>query len=51
MRLLKTRAREAIQLLPNLPPEIPAAIDTLESPSALADFIAGIIDIPNCSRR
>jgi ATP-dependent Lon protease len=46
MRLLKTRAREAIQLLPNLPPEIPAAIDTLESPSALADFIAGIIDIP-----
>jgi ATP-dependent Lon protease len=46
MRLLKTRAREAIQLLPNLPPEIPAAIDNLESPSALADFVAGIIDIP-----
>src|SRR3979411_912885 len=31
MRLLKTRAREAIQLLPNLPAEIPAAIDSLES--------------------
>ena len=46
MRLLKTRAREAIQLLPNLPPEIPAAIDSLDSPSALADFVAGIIDIP-----
>jgi ATP-dependent Lon protease len=46
MRLLKARAREAIQLLPNLPPEIPAAIDSLESPSALADFLAGIIDIP-----
>jgi ATP-dependent Lon protease len=46
MRLLKTRAREAIQLLPNLPPEIPAAIDNLDSPSALADFLAGIIDIP-----
>src|SRR6195256_2618166 len=46
MRLLKTRAREAIQLLPNLPPEIAAAIDSLESPSALADFLAGIIDIP-----
>src|SRR5712671_1157567 len=45
MRLLKTRAREAIQLLPNLPPEIPAAIDSLDSPSALADFLAGIIDI------
>jgi ATP-dependent Lon protease len=46
VRLLKTRAREAIQLLPNLPPEIAAAIDSLDSPSALADFIAGIIDIP-----
>jgi ATP-dependent Lon protease len=46
MRLLKARAREAIQLLPNLPAEIPAAIDSLESPSALADFLAGIIEIP-----
>ena len=46
MRLLKTRAKEAVQLLPNLPPEIPAAIDSLDSPSALADFLAGIIDIP-----
>jgi ATP-dependent Lon protease len=46
MRLLKMRAREAIQLLPNLPAEIQAAIDSLESPSALADFLAGIIDIP-----
>jgi ATP-dependent Lon protease len=46
MRLLKARAREAIQLLPILPAEIPAAIDSLESPSALADFLAGIIDIP-----
>src|ERR1700682_94195 len=46
MRLLKARAHEAIQLLPNLPAEIPAAIDSLESPSALADFLAGIIDIP-----
>jgi ATP-dependent Lon protease len=46
MRLLKTRARDAIQLLPNLPPEIAAALDSLESPSALADFLAGIVDIP-----
>src|ERR1700716_4267038 len=46
MRLLKTRARDALQLLPNLPPEIAAAIDHLESPSALADFLAGLIDIP-----
>src|SRR6202165_1900626 len=33
MRLLKARAREAIQLLPNLPPEIAAAVDSLESQS------------------
>src|SRR6202045_2977784 len=46
VRLLKTRAREAIQLLPNLPPEIATAIDSLDSPSALADFVAGIIDVP-----
>jgi ATP-dependent Lon protease len=46
MRLLKLRAREAIGLLPNLPPEIGSAIETIESPSALADFIAGVIDIP-----
>ncbi|MGZ5877056.1 MAG: endopeptidase La [Bradyrhizobium sp.] len=46
MQLLKTRAREAIRLLPNLPPEIAAAVDSLESPSALADFLAGIIDTP-----
>ncbi|KRQ08335.1 endopeptidase La [Bradyrhizobium manausense] len=46
MHLLKTRAREAIQLLPNLPQEIGPAIEGLESPSALADFLAGIIDIP-----
>src|ERR1700731_1164582 len=46
MRLLKARARDAIQRLPNLPPEIGPAIDSLDSPTALADFIAGIIDIP-----
>jgi ATP-dependent Lon protease len=46
MQLLKARARDALQLLPNLPPEITAAVDSLDSPSALADFLAGVIDIP-----
>src|SRR6202046_3663669 len=41
MRLLKTRARAAIHLLPNLPAEIPAAIDGLELPSALGDLLGG----------
>src|ERR1700676_580654 len=44
LRLLKERAREALQLLPNAQPEIVAAVDGIGSASALADFIAGIID-------
>jgi ATP-dependent Lon protease len=43
--LLKDRAREAIQLLPTIPAEVASAIDNLGSASALADFIAGIIDV------
>ena len=42
--MLKERAREAIQLLPNVPPDVLAAIDNLNSPSALADFVAGVMD-------
>jgi ATP-dependent Lon protease len=42
---LRERAREAIELLPNVPPEIAGAIDQLQSPSALADFIANVTDI------
>src|SRR5262245_7278151 len=43
--LVRTRAREAIELLGNVPPELAATIENLDSPSALADFIAGILDI------
>jgi ATP-dependent Lon protease len=42
--LVRERAREAMQLLPNVPPEVIATIDGLESPSALADFVGGIVD-------
>ncbi len=42
--LLKQRAQEALQLLPNFPAEMGAAIEGLDSPSALADFVAGISD-------
>jgi ATP-dependent Lon protease len=42
--LLRTRAREAISLLPNVPAELAGAIDNLDSASALADFVAGILD-------
>jgi ATP-dependent Lon protease len=44
VRLLRQRAGEAVQLLPNVPPEVAAAIENLDSPSALADFIAGLVD-------
>jgi len=42
---LRERAREAISLLPNVPPEIAGAVEQLQSPSALADFIANVTDI------
>lgn len=42
--LLKQRAQEALQLLPNFPAEMGAAIEGLDSPSALADFVAGVSD-------
>ncbi len=41
---LKERSREALSLLPNIPPEMTAAVEALESPSALADFVAGVAD-------
>jgi ATP-dependent Lon protease len=44
VRLLKERAREAMALLPSVPAELAATIENLTSPSALADFVAGISD-------
>jgi ATP-dependent Lon protease len=42
---LRERAREAVALLPNVPDEIAGAIEQLQSPSQLADFIANVVDI------
>jgi len=44
MRLLRERAREAVVLLGNVPGEVVAAIDNIDSAAALADFVAGIVD-------
>jgi ATP-dependent Lon protease len=44
LRLVRSRARETMQLLPNVPAEVAATIDALDSPSALADFVAGVLD-------
>jgi ATP-dependent Lon protease len=42
---LKQKAAEAIELLPQAPPELAPALQHVESPGALADLIAGLIDI------
>jgi ATP-dependent Lon protease len=45
MNLLRERAREAMGLLQNVPVELATALDTMDSPSALADFVAGLLDV------
>jgi ATP-dependent Lon protease len=42
---LKQRAAEILQLLPQVPEEVLAALQGVEGPSRLADFIAGLMDI------
>jgi ATP-dependent Lon protease len=45
MHQLRERAREAVSLLPDVPPELAGMIEQLDSPSALADFIANVADM------
>jgi ATP-dependent Lon protease len=45
MMQIKTRAAELLELLPRAPAELGAAIEQITSPGALADFIAGLLDI------
>lgn len=42
---LRQKAHEAIELLPQAPPELPAALKSIEAPGQLADFIAGVVDL------
>ncbi len=42
---LKQMAAEAIELLPQAPPELSGALQSIDSPGLLADLIAGVIDI------
>ncbi|HMO44496.1 MAG TPA: endopeptidase La [Rubrivivax sp.] len=44
-RTLKSRAAETLQLLPQVPAEMMAALQAVEEPSQLADFIAALIDV------
>ena len=43
--LLKQKAIEAIELLPQVPPELGPALQNIESPGALADMLGGLIDL------
>ena len=45
MHQLKERAREVISLLPAIPKELSGAIDQIQSPAALADFVANASDM------
>ena len=42
---LKAHAAEAIEMLPNVPDELAAVVQAVESPSALADLVANFIDV------
>jgi ATP-dependent Lon protease len=45
MLQVKARAAEMLELAPRVPPELAAAIEQVGTPGALADFIAGLLDI------
>ncbi len=45
MLQVKARAVEALELLPRAPAELGAAVGEIKAPGALADFIAGVMDI------
>jgi ATP-dependent Lon protease len=45
MHQLQQRAAEALKLVPNAPPELVATVQGIETPGALADLVAGLIDL------
>jgi ATP-dependent Lon protease len=48
---LKERAAEVLALLPQAPPEIAATAQAITSPSAMADFVAGLMDVPAADKQ
>jgi ATP-dependent Lon protease len=42
---LKQRAAEALELVPNAPPELAQSVQGIEAPGALADIVAGVMDL------
>ncbi|MGB6427313.1 MAG: endopeptidase La [Methyloceanibacter sp.] len=48
---LKERAREAIGLMPAVPQELADALEQIQSPSAVADFVASASDLPPAEKQ
>jgi ATP-dependent Lon protease len=48
---LKRQAREAINLLPQAPGELANAVESMESPSLLADLVASFMDIKGAEKQ
>ena len=42
---IRGQAQEALELLPQAPPELAASLNSIESPSMLADLVSGLLDI------
>jgi len=51
MHQLKERAREALSLMPQMPQELADALEQIQSPSALADFVASASDLPPAEKQ
>jgi ATP-dependent Lon protease len=45
-RTLKARSMETLQLLPQVPAEMTAALESLSQPSQLADAVSSVLDLP-----
>ena len=51
MHQLKERAREALSLMPQMPQELADALEQIQSPAALADFVASASDLPPAEKQ
>ncbi len=48
---LRQKATEAVELLPHASAELPEALASIDSPSALADLVAGLIDVQGSEKQ
>ncbi|MCC6868927.1 MAG: endopeptidase La [Burkholderiales bacterium] len=51
MLQVKQRVGELVELLPRAPEGLAAAVDQVTSPAALADFVAGLLDIKTAEKQ